>query len=802
VLRRLRPFHAVLLITVASGLATPALGNDAGSELFEKKIRPVLVERCYECHSANAKKVKGGLLLDTRAGLRKGGDSGPAIVPGKPDESLLIKAIGYHDDKLEMPPKNRLSDDEVAAFVEWVKLGAPDPREGTPPGPKLELVEATKFWSFQPVQRPSLPDVSDKQWPQTPIDHFILSELQKRRLKPAPAADRRTLIRRASYDLIGLPPSPEEVEEFTKDAAPLPEAFAKVVDRLLASSHYGERWGRHWMDVVRYADTAGDNSDYPVPELYRYRNYVIDAFNSDKPYDEFVREQIAGDLLPAKEQSKKNEQIIATGYIALSRRFGSIVDNYPQHLTIEDTIDNLGRTFLGLSISCARCHDHKFDAISKEDYYGLYGIFQSTKYPFPGIELDKKPRDFVPLLEPEKYKALMDPYQKRLAEIEASVAKLKEERKQAVEKKDEKRAAELAQAVKTAGDERSKVPPPRVDMAYAVSDAKPAHAKVHKQGDPKSPGDEVPRRFLQVLGGQTLSAEDAKTSGRRQLADWIAQTNNPLTARVIANRIWHYHFGSGLVATPNDFGVRGQPPTHPQLLDWLAGRFVADGWSIKKMHRLIMTSRVYQLSSADDEQNLAQDPENQFHWRFNRRRLDAEQFRDAVMLLAGTLDLSPLKKPHPFPPVEKWDFTQHYPFKDVYPTTRRSVYIMNKRLTALPYFQTFDGADPNATTAERDSSVTTVQALYLLNDDFIHEQAGKFARRLLRERAEDAARIDHAFELVLGRGPTTSERERSLRFIEQARARVQPAKAQDPEIRVWTSFAAVLLRINEFLYVD
>ena len=802
-------FHSALLGVAGCALLTgTAAGEEIqGLELFDKEIRPVLAERCDECHSANAKKITGGLLLDSRAGLRKGGDSGVVIVPGKPEESLLIKAIRYHDEDLQMPPKNRLSEDEIGTFVQWVKLGAPDPRDGKAIPSQTRLAEARKFWSFQPVRRPALPVIKDKQWPQTPIDHFILSELEKRQLKPMSLADRRTLIRRATYDVIGLPPAPHEIDEFVNDPAPLQQAFAKVVDRLLSSSHYGERWGRHWMDVVRYADTAGDNSDYPVPELYRYRNYIIESFNADKPYDQFAREQIAGDLLPARNQAQKNEHIIATGYIALSRRFGSIIQGYPQHLTIEDTIENLGRAFLGLSISCARCHDHKFDAISKEDYYGLYGIFQSTRYPFPGIELDKKPRDFVPLIEEEKYEALIEPYKKAVTEADAQVKELKEQKKAADKAGEKERVAQLEKEIKEATARRDQVKEPKFERAYAVADAKPVDAKIHQRGDPKSPGAEVPRRFLDVLGGQSLSDDEAKSSGRKQLAEWIVDPKNPLTARVMVNRIWHYHFGSGLVETPNDFGVRGQPPSHSALLDWLASEFVAGGWSIKKVHRAVMLSRVYQLASSDDEQNLKRDPGNQFHWRFNRRRLDAEQFRDSVMLLAGTLDTCPMQSPHPFPPTEKWEFTQHHPFNGVYPTTRRSVYMMSKRLTALPYLQTFDGADPNASTPRRDASVTTVQALYLLNNEFVQEQAAKFAERLLAERPDDRSRIDRAFNLVLGRMPTPSERERSLQFLEQARQKLQPAKADDPDsfrrgASVWTSFAAVMFRINEFLYID
>jgi hypothetical protein len=790
------------MAALAAAFTTAAASDDrAAVDLFESKIRPVLVERCYECHSAQAKKLKGGLLLDTAEGLRKGGDSGTVLVPSKPDESLLIKAIRYHDDKLQMPPKDRLADHEVAAFEQWVKLGAPDPRGNKPAGERAELAQAKKWWSIQPVRKPEPPKVKDKRWPETPIDQFILAGLEKRQLKPVAVTDRRTLIRRATYDLIGLPPSPEEVEEFVNDPAPLPQAFAKVVDRLLASRHYGERWGRHWMDIVRYADTAGDNSDYPVPELYRYRNYIIDAFNADKPYNEFIREQIAGDLLPARNQDEKNEQTIATGYVAISRRFGSIVDGYPQHLTIEDTIDNLGRAFLGLTISCARCHDHKFDAISKEDYYGLYGILESTRYPFPGIELDKKPRDFVPLMSPAEYDKVMAPYRRQIAEFDDRIKKLRAEKKEADKSDNKDRVKELEKEIKEVSAQRDNLRKPKVDLAYAVADAKPANAKIHKRGEPKTPGTEVPRKFLDLLGSQTL--EDKKASGRRELADWIADPKNPLTARVMVNRIWYYHFGSGLVNTASDFGVRGEPPSHPELLDWLADRFVADGWSIKKLHHLIMLSRVYQLSSADDERNLARDTANEYHWRFNPRRLDAEQLRDSIMLIAGTLDLSTMNKPHPFPATEKWEFTQHHPFKDVYPTTKRSVYMMQKRITALPYFQTFDGPDPNASTARRDSSVTTVQALFLLNNDFVRDEAKAFATRLMREK-DDTTRIDKAFKLVLSRAPTREEKDRSLAFLERARAKVQPAKdtKEDPDQRVWNSFASVLFRLNEFLYVD
>ncbi len=708
------------------------------------------VEHCYQCHSAAAKTVEAGLWLDSRPGVLRGGESGPAVVAGEPDRSRLIRAVRYDDPSLQMPPGGKLPPEAIAALEQWVRLGVPDPRsesEAVALRKRQALDEARQFWSLQPVRSPPLPAVSDTSWPHNEIDYFILAGLEARGLRPLAAADRYTLVRRATFDLLGLPPDPADVEAFVADPRPLNVAFADVVERLLASPHYGERWGRHWMDLVRYADTAGDNSDYPVPQLYLYRNYVIDSFNADKPYDQFLREQIAGDLLPADSPQQRNEQIIATGYIALARRFGSIVKDYPQHLTIEDTIDNLGRTVLGLSVACARCHDHKFDCISREDYYGLYGIFESTRYPFPGIELDKKPRDLVP----------------------------------------------LAPVGDTPGD-----------LAYAVAEGRPADARLHRRGDPKDLGDVVPRKFLDVLGGQHLPPEAAGSSGRLHLARWLTDPANPLTPRVMVNRIWQYHFGAGLVRTPSDFGVRGTPPTHPELLDFLAYRFMADGWSLKQMHRLIMASRTYQLASADDPHNLARDPDNHACWRYPRRRLDAESLRDAVLAISGRLDRSMMRQPHPFPPVESWNFTQHHPFRETYPSHRRSVYLMTGRLVTQPYFATFDGPDRNVTTPQRDQSVTSLQALFLLNDPFVHEQAAAFAERLLREQPDDDARLRWAFALALGRPPRDEERQAAEEFFARLRA-VLGDGASDPaalQRQLWESFARVLFRTNEFLYVD
>ncbi|WP_231742175.1 PSD1 and planctomycete cytochrome C domain-containing protein [Stieleria varia] len=722
--------------------------TDEQLAFFEQSVRPLLAKHCYECHSSQSEELQGGLLVDSRPTLRRGGDNGPAIVPGDADHSLLIRAVRY-EPGMEMPPDEKLSDAEIDVLQRWVNMGAPDPRtEATRyVRRKFDVDKARQFWSLRPLTDPTVPQPKDQTWSRNEIDRFIAVEREQAKLQPVADADKHTLIRRATYDLIGLPPSPDEERAFADDDSP--DAFAKVIDRLLDSPHYGERWGRHWMDLVRYADTAGDNSDYPIPQAYLYRNYIIDSINADKPYDQFLREQIAGDLLPAETDEQRNEQTIATGYLAISRRFGSVIDNYPQHLTIEDSLDNIGRTMLAMTITCARCHDHKFDPISQDDYYGLYGIFQSTQYPFPGIELDKKPRDFVPLVENGR---------------------------------------------------------PSDKLVYAMAEGSVEDAAVHLRGDPDKTGDVVPRRFLEVLGGQLLNGDELKQSGRLQLANWLTAPENPLTARVMVNRMWQYHFGSGLVKTSNDFGIRGTPPTHPELLDWLASRFIDDGWSMKKMHRRMMLSRTYQLSSRGASNTAAtrQDPNNDLRWRFDRQQLDAESLRDTMMLLSGELELQMPRTPHPFPPTEKWQFTQHHPFRDSYDSNKRSVYLMMARLNARPFFTTFDGADQNACTAVRDSSVTTLQSLYLMNDEFVHDQAGKIASRLLESSDDRDERLTYAFELTFGRPPRSSERQNASEWLSSidevfASGKVSPEKR---ESEIWTALVRSLLRTNEFLYVD
>jgi hypothetical protein len=846
-------------LATSNAQQTPSAGlSKEGVEFFERKIRPALADHCYQCHSAQAKKPAGGLRLDTRAGMLKGGASGePAIVPGDPEKSLLIKAIRYADPKLQMPMGGRLSETLIRDFEAWVKMGAPDPRgaesnavASSHPEP-YDFNEAGKFWSFQPLRQAPIPTVNNRAWVRSPIDNFILAKLEEKNLAPVADADKLTLIRRATFDLTGLPPTPREIDDFLNDDSP--NAFEKVIERLLAGAAYGEKWGRHWLDLVRYADTAGCNSDFPVPSAYKYRNYVIEAFNRDKPYDQFIREQIAGDLLPIQNteakaaEQERREKIIATGYIAISRRFGS--RDVDDNLMIDDTIDNLGKALLGLSVNCARCHDHKFDPIPQQDYYALYGVFKSTRYAFPGTEIYRRPHSLIPLASGKEAEQL-DKYQNEVRDLQLKVEALQVERGFVRGRQREKETAAeiLAQkagkTVKTdqlgriiaegklieedhddrnryAGEastrtveeieaELNKVKlrlseltdPPNVERSYAATEGQPADARIHRKGDPKNLADVAPRGFLRILGGARLPA-NYKGSGRLELAGWIAGANNPLTARVIVNRIWLHHFGKGIVQTPNDFGVRGAAPTHPELLDYLATQFIADGWSFKKMHRRLMLSRVYRLSASDNAANAAIDANNTYLWRFNRRRLEAEEIRDAMLAVSGALDRT-INGPHPFPPERDWKYSQHNPFVAGYEHNGRSVYLMQQRIRAHPQLSIFDGADTNAAMGQRASSTTPLQALFMMNNPFVHKQADLFGVRVGLAYADHAKRIEYAYRLAFGRRPSAVELSRGLAYLRDICADLAEINTPEEEQTraALASYLRALLSSSEFVYVD
>jgi hypothetical protein len=775
------------------GMERPISEEDLA--FFEKRIRPLLIERCYECHSQESKELHGELLVDSRATIRRGGTLGAAVVPGDPANSLLMTAVKGTDSSLLMPPDEKLSEEEIRDLEHWIKMGAPDPRSRATrhTGKQIDIAKAREFWSLRPLVKPEVPSVRNTEWVSNEIDSFVLAKMEAEGIAPSDTADRATLLRRVTFDLIGLPPTVDELNAFLSDTSP--EAFAKAVDRLLESPRYGERWGRHWLDVVRYADTAGDNSDYPIPQMHRYRDWVIDAFNRDLPWDDFVRDQLAGDLRGGETWQEREQRIIATGYIANARRFGSRVDDYPQHLTIEDTLDNLGRSFLGLSLSCARCHDHKFDPVTTRDYYALYGIFQNTRYPWPGIELEKRQRDLVPLLpdaDRESAMNAMAEWKARRKALEDDVEKRKKQNEQTKDAVSEKALSE-AQAKLKQHDESK----PVIPLAYAVSETgQYQDAAIQLKGNPNQTGDVVARRFLTVLGG-TPVPESVKESGRRQLAEWILSDENPLTDRVIVNRIWLHHFGKGIVSSPNDFGHQGRQPSHPELLDFLAVKFRETGGSFKAMHKLILMSRTWQQSAVRTASAVEKDPANETLSGYPIRRMDAETIRDTLLFLGGDLNLD-RPGPHPFPDESTWDFTQHHPFKAIYEHKHRSVFLMTQRIQRHPWLAVFDGADPSTSVGTRLTTTTPLQALFLMNDELVHRQAESLAARLRREVPDTQKRIQRAWLMLFAREPEPDEAQAAKQFLDDARSLVSDA---DTEQQTWSALVRSWYRLNEFVYI-
>ena len=653
----------------------------------------------------------------------------------------------------------------------------------------------SNHWAFAPVQKIE-PRGAGLHGSDSPIDRFVFEKLERENLKPVSRAGNATLVRRLYFGLIGLPPTPEALNAFLSDQAP--DAWENLVERLLASPQYGERWGRHWMDVVRYADTAGDNADYPIPEAYRYRDYIIDSFNSDKPYDQFVREQLAGDILASREPNDRYaEQLVATGFLALSRRYATAPYEL-WHLTLENTLETVGQAFFALNLKCARCHDHKYDPLSVQDYYGLYGIFESTEFPWGGgEELQSKnlPRQkFVPLAPRSEVEPEFQSWQAKIKALRDQIAATEKEETSTKDKKLASLKTELRNL------ERPGLPA-GISGAYAVQEGKPKDTFIQIRGEPHKKGSVVPRRSPECLGANALDIpRDA--SGRLEFARWLTRPENPLTARVMVNRIWQHHFGKGLVATPNNFGLRGEAPTHPELLDYLAARFIESGWSIKSIHRLILHSHTYQRSSVDNPENSRKDPANRFYWRFDRRRLEAEAIRDSMMFASGSLDL---QRPagHPFPPPEKWNWTQHSPFKEIYTTRHRSVYLMTPRFQRHPFLALFDGPDTNTSTEARRASIVPQQALYSLNNPFVDELARLLARRIISTKNDESERLRYALESTWSRAPTAAEANQYSAWLRNARELANDAVSSEGcEEESWTSLTRVLLAANEFLYVD
>lgn len=680
-------------------------------------------------------------------------------------------------------------------------------------------------WAFEPRKQVEPPSVSMPGY-ESEIDRFIAKKWLDQNLQPVEQADARTLVRRLYFDLIGMPPSNDELHQAVAKLTPWSEpAWANLVDELLRSPHYGERWGRHWLDIVRYADTAGDNADYPVPEAKLYRDYVIDSFNRDLPYDQFVKEQLAGDILAAEgDREHYAERVAATGFLALSRRYATAPYEL-WHLTLEDTIDTVGQAFMGLTFRCARCHDHKFDPVSQREYYGLYGIFESTQFPWAGgeeFQSKKFPREhFVPLVPWNEIATVVaahrdsqkqhsdrmakweseNPMATSLTSLNQELASLKassapasditemESKVKKLKKQVDSMRAELNAPYETV---RRRGFPEIIPIAYAVAEGTPRSAFVQRSGEPHQPGAVVARGVPTFLESAPPIAVPASQSGRRQLAEWLTTANHPLTSRVMVNRIWQQHFGKGLVATPSNFGVRGAAPTHPELLDWLANRFVADGWKIKSLHKLMLTSKVWRLASVSNPDNEIKDPENALVWHHERRRLEAEAIRDAMLKASGRLDLN-RPSTHPFPHISTWNYTQHTQFKDFYDSRCRSVYLMTPRLQRHPFLSLFDGPDTNTTSGARTSAIVSAQSLYLLNSPDVKAEAEAFAKRILERPASE--RIAAAFADAYQRPATDSERVNADDFI-------SAYNDQADEQSAWTAFCRSLITSHEFFYVD
>ncbi len=751
-------------------------------KFFENEVRPVLANRCYECHGE--KKKKGGLRLDNITYMKQGGDTGPALVPGDTEKSLLIEAVRYQNSDLEMPPKKKLSDKEIAALEKWVKLGAPWPANDVAKVVAVDefgfTAEQRKYWAFQPLSKPAPPQV-DGDWAKTNIDKFVLKKLNEVGLTPAPEAERHELVRRLYFGLHGLPPTKEQTDAFVNSTDP--RAYEKLVDELLASPRYGERWAQHWLDLVRYAESDGYNQDALRPAAWPYRDYVIKSLNSDKPYDQFVREQLAGDEI----DPKNPDVLVATSYLRNPIYEYNQRDARGQYdVVLTDTTDNAGEVFMGLSMGCAHCHDHKFDPILQKDYFRLRAFFTPLRWrddlklgtdeekarfaeqQAKWEEATKSIREQIDaIIEPMIQRAIHRAYERFPDDIRAMVDKKPEERAPEDwqfsyfcerQMAYERERFDVAKSVKKPEDKAKydklveelkkfdHLKPKPLINAFVAMDATnrgPQNILKTRKGEADiAPG------FLTLLapGDPKIDPLPNSTGRRSALAAWLTRPDNQLTTRVMANRVWHYLFGRGIVATPNDFGKLGEPPTHPELLDYLAQRFIADGWSLKKLQREILLSATYRQTAHRAVPELATkiDPTNKFLWRFNPRRLDAEQVRDAMLAASGELDLTP-----------------GGPSTDAN-ATRRTIYTTKKRNSQNELLRSLDAPAGFASVSERQSTTTPTQALLLVNGDWPLARAQKLATRVKS--------VGDVWEYALGRPPTAQEAEMAENFLQKRSA--------------------------------
>ncbi len=779
-MKRLLFLFALPCLAFAADTTGSAHAGIAADQLnfFEKNIRPVLADHCYKCHSAKAEKVKGSLTLDSKEGTVMGGESGhPGITPGQPDKSTVYKAITWEDEDMQMPPKHKLPADVVANFKKWIEMGAPDPRESTvanlPKKRTIDMAEGRKHWAFQAPVKIAPPTTQNAEWPRTDIDKFVLAGLEAKGLHPVTDADRPTLIRRIAFDLTGLPPTPDEVKTFVADKSP--DAVKNLIDLYIDSQRFGERWGRHWMDVARYAESSGKEVNVLYGEAWRYRDYVVESFNKDKPYDQFLKEQIAGDLMRYENKRDQAEKIVATGFLAIGPKSHNARDRRQFTMDmVDEQIDAVSQSMLGLTLACARCHDHKFDPVSQRDYYALAGIFLSSdtlygthtgvqnNHPSTLIELDDAAGlpSAVAKITPAEVAKLKSNLQSAESQTMSAVTAFRNSK----DKGDVVKAFQIrvqqdkVTSVKSDLELFKEDGTPRTLCMGVLDKSYPVNSPILVRGDISQPGETVPRGLVEVLlpAGEPLNI--SKGSGRLDLAYFIASKENPLTARVMANRIWLHLFGKGIVATPDNFGTKGMKPTNQALLDHLAVRFVENGWSVKRMIREIMLSRVYQMDSRSDPASYAADPDNDTLWHMNRRRLEAEPIRDAMLAVSGTLNLYPTDGSPVARAGEGREGLINL-YREVLGRTyyERSAYLPIVRDQVPEVLTLFDFPDAALVTGQRDTTNVPSQSLYLMNNPQALAAADAFAKRLYEFKGTSTERLVHAFLLAYGRLPKTEE---------------------------------------------
>ena len=739
-------------------------------KFFENKIRPILAKKCYKCHAAGAKKNGGKLLLDTTAGLKKGGESGSLMVAGKPNDSLIVHALKWLDD-LEMPPDEPLPENVVADFEKWILMGAPvpaDKKKGTAKAPAVEprKYKPGELWSFQPVKNPPIPETKSE-WPRSTIDQFVFEKMAGNSLKPTADAPPNMLVRRLYFDLIGLPPTMAESDAFVADFEKRGQAAVeKLVDDLLASPHFGERWGRHWLDVARYAESNGNDGlsrNASFPNAWRYRDYVIDALNRDVPYDRFITEQIAGDLLEAKTDIERDRQLVATGFLALGAKPAKAMNTNFKMDIVADQIEVVTSGIIGLSVACARCHDHKFDPIPTRDYYALAGFFTSSETLY-GIAANEK--------------LTADPTPLHVLKTPPKVPPSADELKLMVD-------TEKLEMRNYPRPKKEHSYPPGTAVAMGIRDRKePQNCKINLKGDAKKLGEAVPRGVLTAYPDKTLGdlTIDKSKSGRRELAQWLTDKKHPQTSRVMVNRVWQHLFGKAIIGTPDDFGVYGEKPSHPELLDHLASRFSGDHkWSIKSMIREIVLSRAYQLDSLASDESLDADPENTWVSRHTRRRLDAESIRDAILKVTGNLNPEPADGS----PIRHLEILVNRAPNLHKPSDHRSIYLCFLRNSPPQELSAFDLPDGLKVTGKRNETMLPTQGLFLLNSDFIKNQADHLAKA-------SNENVRAMWQSALNREPTETEIAGALYLVENT----------DPKEQGWSTLAQALLAANEFRYVD